>query len=416
MSKSVTHVYRFSYHAGRVAETFYRVRRYKPATGRLVFEPGEGPPEGCFNGLKLGRLGQFEFYRSSNSATLIIDKAHYTAHAYGQFMARVERLKRKGIMQDETPAGEQTKVELHVIHTSCKECVFAEYEPDDEFGHCQTGCSFGRLAKYREQGADIVEAHDNDAGFYIVNGRNCPAFRSTKSDWAQRVHPENRAAAVRQELTVRTDVVVPLLTGSDVEGLARTVDSLHKLALKPASVTVVNNQGDVKTAKVVAALTRLAGGLNWNLVDVRERDAEGARVDLHRCLDMAARKLKGHFYTVLPAGQRLPASFTSDLSRAVVDDMARFVVLTPAGGGVGLTVSLGFHNAPMVDGNKAVVAETLSEQAMFETPFRPDEEPNYGPGQRVLLTGVVEKAAFLAEQRKSPHLVARAEDVCPSLA
>lgn len=302
----------------------------------------------------------------------------------------------------------QERTELHVLHTSCKDCVFAEYEMTSKAStlgvpvmtKTQVGCHIGRLDKYRAQGAEIVQAYDDEAEFEIVDGRSCPAFRHHLSEWAKKVHPDNRADAVRQEMTIRTDVLVILISAGDVDHMQRTFDSLKKLALKPSSVVVLNNGSGVKMGKLVATLNKVAGGLNWNVVDVVEKRADGSPVDLSRCIDIAVPKMKGHFYTILLPGDQLPEKFTAELDKAVVDEMGRFVILEPNSNGVGLTVSLGFHKAPMINGNKAVPAAALEE----------------GGDEHLLLTTVTEKAKYLAEKMNSPHLVAKAEDVCPSLA
>jgi hypothetical protein len=293
---------------------------------------------------------------------------------------------------------EPKKVSLHVVHTACRDCVFATYPG---MGRTQTGCELKRLDKYREQGTEVLEAVDETGDeFFIVNGRKCLAHRD--KSWADRVPEGNRAATVRAELTTRTDVVVPLGSAEDLDRLPATLDSLRALELKPATVTVVNNS-DLGMGKAVSALAKTGGGLNWQVTDIKERAADGGRVDLDRAVDIAAAKFKGHFYTLLPAGETLPPSFTADLDRAVVDDLGRFVLLLPNERMVGLTVALGFHRAPMVDGNKPLSAMLLDD------PLETDTAPP------VLLKNVVEKAAYIAERQNLPHLVERAEVVCPSL-
>lgn len=314
-------------------------------------------------------------------------------------------------MSEETKT-EETKVSLHIVHTACRGCAFADETQVFDSGQIgdpprapgfrsQTGCKLGRLDKYREQGADIVEAVDETGDeFFVVNGRKCLAHRDKA--WADRVPEANRAAAVRAELTVRADVVVPVGSADEVDRLPATLDSLRALELKPATVTVVNNS-DVGMGRLVSTLARAGAGLDWQVTDIKERAADGGRVDLDRAVDIASAKFKGHFYTVLPAGETLPPSFTADLDRAVVDDMGRFVLLLPNERMVGLTVALGFHRAPMVDGNKPVSAILLDD------PLETDTAPP------VLLKNVVEKAAYIAGRQKLPHLVERAEVVCPSL-
>jgi hypothetical protein len=295
---------------------------------------------------------------------------------------------------------EADKAELPVIHphhTACSHCVFALHD-----GVTQTGCSLGRLDKFREQGTEVVEAVDGLGNeFFVVNGRLCLAHRDRSSEWAKQVPGANRAAAVRAELTQRVDVVVPVSDDVDVGRLPATIESLRALALKPSSVHVINN--GAKAGDVVRVLRAAAGGLDWQVSDIRERKQDDSKVDVWRAIDIIESKLKGHFYTLLYPGAVLPPSFTADLDRAVVDDMARFVVLRATAGEVGFTVSLGFHRAPMVQGNKAIAAELLDQEGEADAPTT------------VLLKTVLEKAQYIAGKHGLPHLVANTEDVCPSL-
>jgi hypothetical protein len=289
------------------------------------------------------------------------------------------------------------RVELQLIHQSCKDCVFAQYTPTSP--PRQFGCAIGRLQKYREQGTTIVEAYDEECEFDIVNGRNCPAFRSRNGDWAKKIRPEDRPAQVREELRVRLDAIVVLsdAPGLDEPGLTATFDALRAQTLPLSSVTVVNNQGAIPTGRVVALVTRLAGGLPWHVLDMFERDADGNRPDRGRCVDLAVPKLTGHFYTMLRPGDRLAPTFAECLDHAVVDDMARFVYLYPATNGVGETVALGFHRAPMVNGNTVSIG------------------PDGDPTESMVLRTVAEKAGYVAISQKAPYLVAGSWDVCPAV-
>jgi hypothetical protein len=301
---------------------------------------------------------------------------------------------------------EEKKVEFHVVNTSCRDCVFAEFkDPDPKRSWTQTGCELGRLDKFREQGTDVVEAYNGQDEFFVVNGRACTAFRSIKSDWYHNVPPDNQAAAVRAELTVRVDVLVPVMyDGPNLERLTDTLVSLKRQKVKPSSVVVLNNADGVKTSSLIVFLRKAAEGLNWTVTEVKERKPDGSRQNVDRVVDLVAGNLKGHFYTLLSPGDTLPETFTEDLDKAVVDDMARFVALTPNKDGVGQTVALGFHRAPMVNGNKGIPAASLDEDY--------DERNGYAT---ILLTSALQKAQYIAATRKLPHLVETAENVCKSL-
>jgi hypothetical protein len=299
---------------------------------------------------------------------------------------------------------EDTQAELSVVHTSCRDCAFAKFNHPDK-AKTQTGCELGRLDKFREQGTEVLEAYNGQDEFYVVNGRACPAFRSVMSDWYRKVLIANQAAAVRAELTVRVDVLIPVMyDGANLGRLTDTLESLKRQKVKPSSVILLNNADGVKTSQLVARLRKEAEGLNWTVTEIKERKPDGGRQNVDRVVDLVAGNLKGHFYTLVSPGDVLPETFTADLDRAVVDDMARFVVLTPNKDGVGLTVALGFHRAPMVNGNRAVPAVSLDEDY--------DERKGYAT---TLLANALQKAQYLAATRNLPHLVETAEKVCKSL-
>lgn len=58
------------------------------------------------------------------------------------------------------------------IHTSCKKCVFAEYE-----AKTQTRCSINYIDQYKKNNIEILEAYDEEAEFYIVNKKKCIGYR-----------------------------------------------------------------------------------------------------------------------------------------------------------------------------------------------------------------------------------------------
>lgn len=282
------------------------------------------------------------------------------------------------------------------LHTSCKDCVFAIYD-----NKTQKGCELGRLDKYREKGVEIIEAFDNDLEFDIVNGHQCVAYRhmGPNSQWYQDTLPEERIAKVRREITVRTDVIIPVSSDSDIALLPQTLKSARELELAPLSVVVVNNQEDVKAGAIISLLNKEASGLNWTLSDIKEKTNDGKKVSTLRAIDIASSKLKGHFYTVLNPGDTLPPSFTKDLDVAVTDELKTFVVLLPNRYQVGLTVARGFHQASVVEGNKPVTVEVTED----------------GVKKTMVLNSAMEKAIFFADQHNLPNLVAYSGDICPSL-
>jgi hypothetical protein len=61
------------------------------------------------------------------------------------------------------------------LTTSCKDCVFAQYD-----GNTQTGCAADRLDLFRDQGY-IIEAYDEEKEFYVIDCF-CNYYRTPKWD------------------------------------------------------------------------------------------------------------------------------------------------------------------------------------------------------------------------------------------
>jgi hypothetical protein len=62
--------------------------------------------------------------------------------------------------------------EIKPIHTCCKNCSFAKYE-----SKTQIGCELDYINKYKDIGAEVLEAYDNDLEFYIINEKKCLGYR-----------------------------------------------------------------------------------------------------------------------------------------------------------------------------------------------------------------------------------------------
>lgn len=62
--------------------------------------------------------------------------------------------------------------EISIIHTPCKNCAFAIYD-----NKTQTGCHLDYINKYKNIGAEVLEAYDNDLDFFIINNKKCIGYR-----------------------------------------------------------------------------------------------------------------------------------------------------------------------------------------------------------------------------------------------
>ena len=53
---------------------------------------------------------------------------------------------------------------INQVHTSCRDCAFAEYTKGT-----QVGCEFNRIESYKNSGAEVLEAYDENGKEKVPN-------------------------------------------------------------------------------------------------------------------------------------------------------------------------------------------------------------------------------------------------------
>lgn len=269
---------------------------------------------------------------------------------------------------------------MQEIHTSCRDCVFAQYREKT-----QTGCELGRIDAYRALEPDsVIECYDDNQEFYVVDGRYCSAFRHKDSDWAK--HPQSAVERVRLELRIHLTVVaiVDSLNGLDV-----FLESLLKQTPLPAQV-VFCNRGKVKNSELMSKVREITGNqLTWWV----NNPAKNVPVDDLSCVSYCKQKMHCNYFTVFNTSSPIPDNFSECLNNSLNEKMERWSVLKPNQAGQGLTVQFNFYKSPSLNGNLPVCYT-----------------------EEIELTSIVDKAEYLAKLNNKPWIVSEVGSVCPQLA
>lgn len=220
--------------------------------------------------------------------------------------------------------------EIAKIHTSCKNCVFAEYK-----GKTQIGCELGRIENF---GKDVVECMDEEKEFFIIN-RVCNAFHDRNSKWAEE-HKENPEAAALKEAGVKVAVIIYLGPDTTIEKLSATCESLMSQEQLPFYVTFFDNQNKIKPADIHSIVWATIGNkITWRIATTTER-TENGRVSKSRAVDIAISMLPSKekkktdecpmYYTVFDVGMKIEKTFISGIDRLYNNKMIQFVYISPA--------------------------------------------------------------------------------------
>lgn len=331
--------------------------------------------KGIFQGIPLGRL--FQINRDGEMRyDLITTEEH--AEADLKKLRRVLNKHKQLVLESN----------LSAVHTSCKNCIFAQYSSNTQYG-----CGFkNRIEKFKAIDENlVVEAYDADKEFFIINGRLCSAYRDQA--WVNKQKGKGgelgkSEAIVEKEIRVRADFVIILTDDTTDEQLIETLDSLKASTMEPFTVVVVNNSNKRRMPRLVSFMNAHAGDLPWYVTNIIERDGDNL-VDDNRAFDLGAEKCEGHFYSNVPVGTKVPPKLVEGINKFINDELGQFILLkgdeqVP----INITHSAFFKH---VQGSKALV-------------LHPED------GEPKTLKSLVEKAEFMSGDKT--HLVRKTSELC----
>jgi len=129
------------------------------------------------------------------------------------------------------------------VHTSCKKCVFANYE-----NNTQISCHMEYLDKYRNNKEEILEVYDEDKEFFVINNKKCIGYRENK--WFEKlglvdVSIEEKIKTIKETNHIDFALMVDLKNFeiSDMDNLSV---QLAAMTIKPSKIIFIRYQNDRK--------------------------------------------------------------------------------------------------------------------------------------------------------------------------
>ncbi len=283
--------------------------------------------------------------------------------------------------QSDTTIDHGSSPEENPYNTACRDCIFASFDNKN----IQDGCRLDRLAKFYDQGTELVPVSQNGKSFFVIKGRICTTCRQ---DWWGEKHNEaDWESVVRQEIALRCEVFVYVSETNTLEDLKKTISSLRQQVMSSVGIHAVINNKNIKHGEIVAMLQKELGRRKWKVNFPTEPNPTR-----ERCLDLATYKCKGTYYAIFNAGFVVPETFILDIDRALNDNLERFSLLLPDENGNGLVVQNAISKR--VGGNKEVIIEG---------------DDNFA---KVDLNNIIDKIQLLAKEQNKPHMVKKVSDIC----
>ena len=211
-------------------------------------------------------------------------------------------------MSEETPA-------ISPMHTPCLGCTFMTNEE-----HKQIGCQVGRIEKYREQGADVIDVYDDNGNeFFVVNDRLCVYKRD--KEWAKGISKKKRAEEVNRELKLKYHAMVVYDYENDIDDLFETLDTLENQDNPPIIVTIMNRCTNILQKDIVKLIT----ARNYQNIELRFQTFFDNDATNRECIDLVIDNTKYEykvlFYVTFKSSFKVPQSFSKDVQKYIVEDM-----------------------------------------------------------------------------------------------
>jgi len=184
-----------------------------------------------------------------------------------------------------------------MIHTSCKDCILAEYS-----NITQTDCKAHLLEKYQKLKVPIVEVFDEEKEFFVVEGRQCTYYRN--KDWLDfhknKHYLHEWIRQIQREIEIQCDIIAPFKDFEDFEKRKTFLLSLNKSKVKPRTL-IITFQEPILQISAKTKLPALRPEYLWCQQNISTQtiiEYPLEKISLEKSIDNAVGKTK-HCYLVL---------------------------------------------------------------------------------------------------------------------
>lgn len=153
------------------------------------------------------------------------------------------------------------------IHTSCKQCVCADYK-----GKTQVGCLLDYIELYQQNNIEILEAYDEEKEFYIINNKKCVGYR--ENGWFEKRELENLTLQEKIEHIKNSNFLHYLLIidlKSINENQIEDLLAQASYGIKPQKIILIRHQNDRKNfayEKLKSLLEKYLPNILWRIQTV----------------------------------------------------------------------------------------------------------------------------------------------------
>lgn len=241
--------------------------------------------------------------------------------------------------------------------TPCKNCAFTKYA-----GITQVGCKAGRLAKFRETGAEVIEAYDEEKEFYVVRDRVCMYRRPP--NWLSNKDIQKEVERARREIPFPYHAIV---IGNDLTyEIVATIRSLQHQTILPIKITVIRPKGTTTNIENIRHCLQETD-ISWNLPNILNPEID----TVDKWVRLALMADKTPYFGVFHAGCIVPHSTFAVLAHKTIDELMQFALIKPNNKGSGWIMPINAWEYYRITGSKEKtlienVEEDLKCQGIYQ--------------------------------------------------
>jgi hypothetical protein len=125
---------------------------------------------------------------------------------------------------------------ISIVHTPCKECVFAVYDEQST----QTACKANMLDKFKSLGYEILDVYDNEKEFFVINNKKCMFMRSNAWLTNKKISDIDEALSVaRDENNIKYILLLEIDGSCSQSDIETTIDKFCGQSIPPIGILVM---------------------------------------------------------------------------------------------------------------------------------------------------------------------------------
>jgi hypothetical protein len=215
---------------------------------------------------------------------------------------------------------------ISIIHTPCKDCVFAIYDNN----HTQTNCGMGMIDKFINRGYEVLEVYDTTHNFYVINNKKCLFLRTR--DWLIKNNIENIDVAQNialKENSIKYILLLNLTSNSTIENIKKLIQNCLNQKISPVGIlAIINNNIELQFDIKILAKYLDQQKIKWRIqkfIDTNLSDSEKIKAIIQSA------PMNRYYFYISPENFIDNNYFIDDLNTKILDGLV-FGSLAVGGG------------------------------------------------------------------------------------